>query len=273
MLKSTRSFLLISTLAAVTLAGCYETDATMDVKKDGTVKFNAEAVMRKDIYDLYTRAVGSDIVKEKCEAGGGEFNTDMNHVNCKVEVDTTMDDLIAGNVQNEKNSAPLNLSGLTVVDNGDGTYAMDFPLDWALVEGAVVAHDAAEETADDAGAMKEAADGVEDATDHSDDAVAVATSETSDGETAVVASDNEGAKQAREDADQVEDDSKDLQNKIKHYLDGYHVVMTFKAPNVLDGNGEMHGDHEMKMDVDLGKVNDGEQQLPESFMVNFSLDK
>ncbi len=260
MLNSLRTLLLTS--AAVALVACFDTDAEMEVKDDGAVKMRSEIILSKKMYNLANRGYGSaDFLQNRCEEAGGAFDVDISHVNCKVDLDTSIDELLAGDVQAKNASLPLDLSTMTLVDNGDGTYSMDYKFDWGLADDAM-------DTQDAAGEVQEAAEQVEDAAEDAEDEAKDADPQTDATKAAA-----EEAGDAADQADDVGKDANKVARDISSYLGNYTVKLSFKAPKITDGNGEMHGDDEMTMDIDLGDVNDGEAELPESFRVTFSTAK
>ncbi len=257
MINPLRILLLIS--AAVALVACFDTDAEMEVKEDGAVTISSEIILTKRMYNLANRAYGNEeFLKKRCEETGGVFDPDISHVNCKVDLDTSIDELLAGDVQAKNASLPLDLSTLTLVDNGDGTYSMDYEIDWGLAEDAMDMEDAA-------GAVEEAAENQQEAAEAAEDA---AKDEDPQTDATEAAADEAG--EAADEAKDTADDAKKTERLISNYLDGYTVSLTFKAPKILDGNGEMHGDDEMTMDIDMGDIDEGEAELPETFSVTFS---
>lgn len=236
----TRKLTKLAFLAPLALAACFDTEAEMKVDDDGSVDFKSEVIMNKKVYEALNEANGDGAVEALCEAQGGEFDPDMFHVNCKVEFQTSLDAIMTGSLPtNEEGDGnpPVWLGGLTLADNGDGTYAMSYAFDWTLLDELM-------KMGDMEGEMKDAEDAM---TDEEKDAM---TDEEKD----------------------AMDDAEDMGEDVNHELDGYKIDIEFKAPNVISGNGDINGSNsKMEMEIDLGDVNKGEATVPESFDVVFSL--
>lgn len=247
---SLRSLLLLS--MPLSLMACYDTDAEVDIKKDGTTKIRAEAILKKSAYHMFTQAAGEDFIKERCEAGGGKFDVDIDHVNCKVEADTSVVELVAGEVQSKNTHLPLDLTNLQVADNGDGTYTLNYMFDWSMFAAADLTADAASTEAAMDSEVKTQADNAEPESKE----------------------EKEEIKDAEKDASKDMKASNHMSKEILNYIDGYHIKITAKAPHILEGSGAINGGNdEMTMDIDLGEVNRNEQMLPENFMMVFSTEK